>query len=77
MCVQEEERLKHEKVESAHLATHVKENARKGKNALQVKKKHIKHNDNKNKTKCFFFLQERRAYEKRLPKIQEMARKER
>ena len=39
-----------EKVESAHLATHVKENTRKGKNALQVKKKHIKHNDNKNKT---------------------------
>ena len=45
MCVQEEERLKHEKLESAHLATHVKENARKGKNALQVKKKHIKYND--------------------------------
>ena len=76
MCVQEEERLKHEKVESAHLATHVKENARKGKNALQVKNKHIKHNDNKNKTKCFF-LQERRACEERLPKVQEMARKER
>ena len=56
MCVQEEERLKHEKLESAHLATHVKENARKGKNALQVKKKNIKHNDNKNKTKCFFFF---------------------
>ena len=71
MCVQEEERLKHEKVESTHLATHVKENARKGKNALQVKKKHIKHNDNKNKTeekkyikhndnknktKCIFFF---------------------
>ena len=56
MCVQEEERLKHEKVESAHLANHVKENARKGKNALQVKKKHIKHNDNKNKTKCIFFF---------------------
>ena len=47
MCVQEEERLKHEKLESAHLATYVKENARKGKNALQVKKKNIKHNDNK------------------------------
>ena len=46
MCVQEEERLKHEKVESAHLANHVKENARKGKNALQVKKKHITYNDN-------------------------------
>ena len=39
MCVQEEERLKHEKVESAHLTTHIKENVRKGKNALQVKKK--------------------------------------
>ena len=58
MCVQEEERLKHEKLESTHLATHVKENARKGQNALQVKKKNIKHNDNKNKTKCFFCKKE-------------------
>jgi hypothetical protein len=48
MCVQEEERLKHEKPQSVHfVATHDKRKSKRGKNALHFKK-------NDNKYSCLF-----------------------
>ncbi|XP_059441989.1 uncharacterized protein LOC132174333 [Corylus avellana] len=38
MCVQEEERLKHEMPQSVHMATHDKERTKRGKNAPHFKK---------------------------------------
>ena len=38
MCVQEEERLKHEKPLSVHMATHDKGNAKRGNHAHKLKK---------------------------------------
>jgi len=55
MCVQEEERLKHETPKSAHMVIHDKENGKKGKSALG-KGKHfnVEMKLNGNKGKCFF-----------------------
>jgi hypothetical protein len=50
MCVQEEERLKHEKPEGVHMAVHAKERTKKGKYAPKFKRKNkvpIKQNGNK------------------------------
>jgi hypothetical protein len=50
MCVQEEERLKHEKPQSVHMATHDKGKTKRGKNATHFKKDSklsIKQNGNK------------------------------
>lgn len=55
MCVQEEERLKHEKPLSVHMATHDKGNAKRGNYAHKPKKDNklsIKKNDKKDA--CFF-----------------------
>lgn len=55
MCVQEEERLKHETPESAYMVIHDKENGKKGKN-VTGKGKHfnVQMKQNGNKGKYFF-----------------------
>ena len=55
MCVQEEERLKHEKPLSVNMTTHDKGNAKRGNHAHKLKKDNklsIKKNDKKDV--CFF-----------------------
>ena len=55
MCVQEEERLKHEKPLHVHMVTHDKENAKRDNHAHKPKKKNkfsIKKNDKQDA--CFF-----------------------
>jgi hypothetical protein len=59
MCVQEEERLKHEKPEGVHMAVHAKERTKRGKYAPKFKRKNkvpIKQNDNKDA--CYFCKKE-------------------
>ena len=55
MCVQEEERLKNENLESAHLAAHFKGKGKKGKGVSKFKKKGKAHgNLSGYKVSCFF-----------------------
>ena len=55
MCVQEEGRLKHENLESAHLVAHGKGNANKGNNCIHVNKDGIVPMKKEfNKDGCFF-----------------------
>jgi hypothetical protein len=52
MCVQEEERLKHEKLESVHLVAHTKVKIKKGKVAHNFKENKVPIKGNKDT--CFF-----------------------
>jgi hypothetical protein len=55
MCVQEEERLKHEKPEGVHVAIHVKGKTKRGKYTHKFKKKNnVPIKQNGNKYTCYF-----------------------
>jgi hypothetical protein len=55
MCVQEEERLKHEKPEGVHMAIHAKGKTKRGKYAPKFKKKNkVPIKQNGNKDTCYF-----------------------
>jgi hypothetical protein len=59
MCVQEEERLKHEKLECVHMAVHAKERTKKGKYAPNFKRKNkVPIKQNGNKDTCYFCKKE-------------------
>jgi hypothetical protein len=59
MCVQEEERLKHEKQESIHMAIHAKERTKRGKYAPKFKKKNkVPIKQNGSKDACYFCKKE-------------------
>jgi hypothetical protein len=59
MCVQEEERLKHEKPEGVHMAIHAKERTKRGKYAPKFKKKNkVPIKQNGNKDACYFCKKE-------------------
>ena len=55
MCVQEDERLKHEKPQNFHMATHDKGKTKRVKNAPHFKKENkLSINQNGKKDTCFF-----------------------
>ena len=67
MCVQEEERLKNEKLDSVFLVTHDKRSDKKGKSVLKVKKEG-KAPIKKGGVKCFF-CKKPWAHQEGLPKV--------
>ena len=75
MCVQEEEKLKHEKLKSAHLTTHVKRNNQKSKSVPKDKEKQVPIKKF-NKNDQYFFCKKKGHINKNCQKYK-MARKER
>ena len=63
MCVQEDERLKHEKPHNFHMATHDKGKTKRGKNTPHFKKENKLSINQSSKNETCFFYKKKGAYE--------------